>query len=251
MPLPRVRVGDIIRADHIQQICAEIEQNRIRQGPGIRISISSAGTTVATDTTKRWQSATTSSAGNNWATPFSVIAGYAVEGEPRLRVHGESYVSKIETGEIIPITGLGAIPGSATDNPDDPGQFNVPAIGDSIWVETTVDGYQITSVSIWTGKAGVDGWDNYPDPIKTETITPEEGPPYLAVTATRCIIAHIIDGSDPRQGDIYAVPTGVGSETESRKVLQCLTTNLGVQALMMRGLVAPVLVPWHAPFGVE
>jgi hypothetical protein len=238
MPLPRVNVGDIIRADHIQQICAEIEQNRIRQGPGIRTSVSSSGTTVSTDNVIRWGAGSGAGIGNNWATPFSVISGYAVEGMPRLRVHGESYLSMIENGELLEITGLGAIPGSAEDNTDDPGQFDLPDIGDSIWLEATVDGFNITSASIWEGKAGVDGWTNYPDPITIESGN---------VTVTRALIAHIIAADDPRQGDIYTVP----GETVGRKVLQRLTTNLGVQVLMMKGIACPVLVPWHGPFVIE
>jgi hypothetical protein len=237
MALPRVSTGDPIRAVHIQDICREIEQNRVRQGPGIRISVTSGGTTISTDNVQRWQSSGLG-AGNNWATPFSVISGYAVEGMPRLRVHGESYLSMIESGELLDITGLGAIPGSAEDNTDDPGQFDLPDIGDSIWLEATVDGFNITSASIWEGKAGVDGWTNYPDPI-----TIESG----YVTVTRALIAHIIAADDPRQGDIYTVP----GETVGRKVLQRLTTNLGVQVLMMKGIAAPVLVPWHGPFVIE
>jgi hypothetical protein len=254
MPLPRVKVGDIIRADHIQQICAEIEQNRIRQGPGIRTSVTSSGTTVSTDNVVRWGASSQSGGGvgNNWATPFSVISGYPLEGMPRLRVHGESYLSIIETGGLLDITGLGAIPGSGSDNVDDPGQFDIPAIGDSIWIESTVSGFNITSSSIWTGKAGVDGWSNYPDPIKVETITPEEGSPYQAVTATRALIAHIVAADDPRQGDIYTVPGAQPEDqSENRKVLQRLTTNLGVQVLVMKGIACPVLVPWHGPFVIE
>ena len=201
MPLPRVNTGDPIRAIHIQEICREIEQNRVRGGPGVRVSVSSGGTTISTDTVQRWQSAGVGT-GNNWATPFLVISGYPVEGMPRLRVHGESYLSVIETGGLLEITGLGAIPGSAEDTDEDPGQFEIPAIGDSIWLESTVDGFNVTSTAVWTGKAGVDGWENYPDPIKVETITPEEGSPYQAVTATRVLIAHIIAGDDPRQGEI-------------------------------------------------
>jgi hypothetical protein len=209
--------------------------------------ISSAGTTLSADTNQTWGGGG-GGAGVPYALPFSIIAGYPADNIPRLRVHGESYISNIETGGTFPITGLGAIPGSAEDTEEDPGQFDIPAVGDSIWLEATVDGFDITSASIWTGKAGLDGWENYPDPIKLEQLP---GGGNYAVTATRVIIGHIIDGADPRKGDSYSIPGATEGEYEVRKVLQCLTTNLGLQALMMRGVVAPVLVPWHGPFGVE
>lgn len=250
MALPRIKVGDTIRAQHLQQICSEIEQNRIRPGKGVRIVVTSAGTTVSADDSERRAGGTYNPADDPQAIarqPFYVTTGYPADPTfPVLRIQGESYVSSIETGELFSITGdpgLGAILGSAQDNADDPGQFPLPQIGDSIWLEATVSGYAITSVSVWIGHAGDAGlWENYPDPIE---VTTGEGE-FPVVVKSRCLIAHVVDGSDPRHGDVYVV--GSGETIEYRKVLQQLRTNLGVQVLMMRGIPAPVFVPWHGPF---
>jgi len=248
MALPRISVGDPIRATHIQQICDEIQQNRIRPGVGVRIVVTSAGTTVSTEDQPRRPSAITEDQDPNAiaAQPFYITTGYpANPAFPVLRIQGESYVSAIETGGLLPVTGLGAILGSAEDNADDPGQFPCPEIGESVWIEGTVDGYSITSLSIWIGQAGTEGlWENYPDPV--ETSEPSEEDPLPVVVKTRCLIAHCVDGTDPRHGAEYIV--GTGETAETRKILQQLRTNLGVQVLMMRGIPAPVLVPWHGPF---
>jgi len=249
MALPRIKVGDTVRAQHLQQICSEIEQNRIRPGKGVRIVVTSAGTTVSTeDLTRRTSTSSDNSLDPTWvaAQPFYVTTGYPADPAfPVLRIQGESYVSSVETGGLFEVSGLGAILGSAEDNADDPGQFPCPEIGESVWIEGTVDGYSITSLSIWIGQAGTEGlWENYPDPV--ETSEPTEEDPLPVVVKTRCLIAHCVDGSDPRHGNVYIV--GTGEAAEYRKILQQLRTNLGVQVLMMRGIPAPVLVPWHGPF---
>lgn len=246
--LPNISVGDPIRAVHLQQIVAEIRQNAIRPGPGIRMIQSGNGTTLSVDDViRRTASGTGSNQELRW-TPFRVVPGYPDDPAfPVVRVQGESYISMIETGTLYPITGdpgLGAILGSADDNVDDPGQFPLPEIGHSIWLELTTDAFAVTSASIWYGQAGVDGWTNYPDPIEVQAPTEEN--PYPLAIKSRCIIAHVVDGTDPRHGDTYSV--GTGPNPEIRKVLQQLKTHLGIQVLMMRGVPCPVLVPWHGPF---
>lgn len=245
--LPTIAPGDPIRAVHLQQIVAEIRQNAIRPGPGIRMVQSGNGTTLSVDDVIR-RAAGGSTNQENRYTPFRIVPGYPTDPAfPVVRIQGESYLSIIETGELYAITGdpgLGAILGSETDNADDPGQFPLPEIGQSIWLELTTDSFSVTSASIWYGQAGVDGWTNYPDPIEVEA--PSEENPVPTAIKSRCLIAHVVDGSDPRHGDTYTV--GTGETPEVRKILQQLRTNLGIQVLMMRGIPCPVLVPWHGPF---
>lgn len=245
--LPTISVGDPIRATHLQQIIQEVRQNAIRPGPGLRMIQSGNGTTLAVDDVIRRVASGTSNQELRW-TPFRVVPGYPADPAfPVVRVQGESYISMIETGQLYGISGepgLGAILGSPQDNADDPGQFPLPEIGHSIWLELTTDAFSVTSASIWHGQAGVDGWENYPDPIEVEAPTLENPAP--TAIKSRCIIAHVVEGIDPRHGDTYRV--GTGPEPEVRKVLQQLRTHLGIQVLMMRGVPCPVLVPWHGPF---
>lgn len=245
--LPTISPGDPIRAIHLQQIIAEIRQNAIRPGPGIRMIQSGNGTTLSVDDVIRRGASGTANQEFRY-TPFRVVAGYPTDPAfPVVRIQGESYLSQIETGELYPITGdpgLGAILGSAQDNADDPGQFPLPEIGQSIWLEITTDAFAVTSATIWFGQAGVDGWMNYPDPVEIEPPT-EENPVPMAISS-RCLIAHVVAGDDPRHGDTYSV--GTGETVEIRKVLQQLRTNLGIQVLMMKGVPCPALVPWHGPF---
>lgn len=248
--LPNISPGDPIRAVHLQQIVAEIRQNAIRPGRGIRMVQSGNGTTLSVDDTMRRGGGGATNDEYRY-TPFRIVAGYPEDPAfPVVRIQGESYLSIIETGGLYPITGdpgLGAILGSDDDNADDPGQFPLPEIGQSVWLELTTDAFSVTSASIWTGLAGVDGWENYPDPIEVQTPTEEEPAP--TAIKSRCLIAHVVAGDDPRHGDTYSV--GSGEEPEVRKILQQLRTNLGVQVLMMRGVPCPVLVPWHGPFIIE
>ena len=248
--LPSIRPGDPIRALHLQQIIEEIRQNTVRPGPGLRAIQSSNGIILAVDDVIRRSAVTSPTNDERKWEPFRVVSGYPADPAfPVVRVQGESYVSFIETGGLYPITGdpgLGAILGSEDDNADDPGQFPLPEIGQSIWLELTTDAFAVTSASIWYGLAGVDGWQNYPDPIEIQAPT-EENPVPTAIKS-RVLIAHVVAGDDPRHGDTYRV----GTETvEVRKVLQQLRTNLGIQVLMMRGVPCPVLVPWHGPFIIQ
>lgn len=247
--LPTISPGDPIRAVHLQQIVAEIRQNSIRPGVGIRMVQSGNGTTLSVDDTIRRSAAATNQ--EQRYTPFRIVSGYPEDPAfPVVRIQGESYLSFIETGGLYSITGdpgLGAILGGPDDNANDPGQFPLPEIGHSIWLELTTDAYTVTSASIWYGQAGVDGWENYPDPVEIEA--PSEENPVPTAIKSRCLIAHVVDGTDPRHGDSYTV--GTGETAQERKILQQLRTNLGIQVLMMRGVPCPVLVPWHGPFIIE
>lgn len=247
--LPTIHPGDPIRAVHLQQIVDEVRKNQIRPGVGVRMIQTSNGTTLSVDTTIYRTSGGAVGGPAQWALqPFRVVPGYPEDPAfPVVRIHGESYLSMIETGQLYPLTGdipLGAILGSEDDNPDDPGQFPLPEIGQSIWLELTTSAFSVTSASLWVGQAGVDGWDNYPDPVEITPPTPEDPAP-LAISS-RCVLAHVVDGTDPRHGDTYTV--GTGESAEIRKVLQQVKTHLGIQVLMMRGVPCPVIVPWHGPF---
>jgi hypothetical protein len=252
MDLPNFQSGQRLMAIQLQQLKNAIQAATIQKGVGYTFERSSGGTRL------RIQSQAAGGGGSSQSEltalnryPFRVVAGYVnpeAPDFPVVRIHGESYVSSVETGELFSITGdpgLGAILDSEDDNENDPGQFPLPEIGESIWLEGTVDGYSLTSVSIWFGQVGSEGlWENYPDPI--EMSEPTEEDPMPVVVKTRCLIAHCVDGTDPRQGDYFTV--GTGETVEYRKILQQLKTNVGVQVLMMRGVPAPVFVPWHGPF---
>lgn len=248
--LPTIHPGDPIRAVHLQQIVEEVRKNQIRPGVGVRMMQTSNGTTLSVDTTIHRTPGGGSFGGPmQWALqPFRVVQGYPEDPAfPVVRIHGESYLSMIETGELYPLTGdipLGAILGSENDNSDDPGQFPLPEIGQSIWLELTTSAFSVTSASLWVGQAGVDGWTNYPDPV--EIILPSETEPAPIAIKSRCLLAHVVEGIDPRHGDTYTV--GTGEAPEIRKILQQVKTHLGIQVLMMRGVPCPVIVPWHGPF---
>jgi hypothetical protein len=246
--LPNISVGDPIRAVHLQQIVEEIRKNEIRPGLGLRALKTGTGTVLSVDDTIRRTSGGGVTNQENRYTPFRIVPGYPADPAfPVVRIQGESYISIIETGELYPITGdpgLGAILGSDDDNEDDPGQFPLPEIGQSIWLEITTNAFAVTSATIWFGQAGVDGWLNYPDPV--EIAAPSEEDPTPTAISSRALIAHVVDATDPRHGDTYTV--GEGETAETRKILQQLRTNLGIQVLMMRGVPCPVLVPWHGPF---
>lgn len=244
MSLPSVRVGDPIRAEHIQQIVEEVRRMNPVAGMGMRMEKTPSGTvfSIAENDSRR------NSGGGGIVSgtldPWRLVIGYPEDpAYPVLRIHGESYLSAIETGELIPITGnlpLGAIIGSGSDNLNDPGQFPLPEIGESVWLECSVDGLTIASATLKKGNPFAEGWINYPDPIQMAGNDP------YTVSKSRVLIAHVVAAADPRKGSVYTV--GNSNPPQQRKVLQQVTTHLGVQVLMMRGIAAPVIVPWHGPF---
>lgn len=250
MPLPRVNVGDPIRAAHVIAICDEITRITPRSGRNVRVSSSGTGSVISVDLPEARGGGDGGGGVPDYDVPFKVVLGYPADPQfPVVRIHGESYIQILETGALYTITGeppLGAILGSAQDDENDPGQFPLPEVGQSIWLEATVSGYEVTSISIWTGLAGVDGWLNYPDPV--EILPPDEQNPYAIATKSRIIVAHVVDAVDPRHGDVYSVAIPGSQNVEQRKILQQLKSHLAIQVLMMRGVPTPMLIPWSGPF---
>lgn len=247
MDIPSFRSGDRLTAQTLQKLASAIQAATIQKGVGYTFERTGAGTRLRIEPQKGGGGSSSSEAA---LTPFQLVLGYPNPQAPEfpvVRIHGNSFVSIIESGQIYPVTGLGAVIGSDLDNEDDQGQFPLPEIGQSVWLEMTVDGFAVTSISVWYGYAGVDGWLNYPTPVQVEPVSEEN--PYPYIWAVRQIVAHVTYANDPRPGTVYAV--GSGESVEYRKVLQVLNTNLGVQVLMVNGIPAPMLVPWHGPFQIE
>jgi hypothetical protein len=155
-----------------------------------------------------------------------------------IRVSGNSWLTNIETGEKIPITGLGAAPGSPQDNANDQGQFSLPEIGSYIWLTVELQESEILSAFIEDGTLGVENsWQNFPKPVEfDETLA------LKSAKFTRVAIAQV-----HAEGDAGVTGTSFTTETgEVRVIRQIVTTHLGIQYAVIESTVAPILVPYHA-----
>lgn len=231
--IPRFYAGQPVRASDLNALAEEIRKNEITKINGGTFQRNTGGTSVTIN-------ATASAGGGGAATlphPFQIIDGYPPEqGEIVIRVAGNSWLTNIETGEKITITGLGAAPGSPQDNKNDPGQFPLPPIGAYIWLTVQLQGAEVLSAYIEDGIPGqVNAWENFPKPVEIGQTAP-----IRMANFTRIAIAQI-HGENQEQvsGTVYTTETG-----EVRVVRQLVTTHLGLQNAVVESTVAPIIVPY-------
>lgn len=234
--IPKFYAGQQIRADDLNALADEIRKNEITKFNGGTFQRNTGGTSLTVNAVGAGGGGGGADASYH---PFEIIDGYAVEqGGVVIRVSGNSWLTNIETGEKITITGLGAAPGSPQDNPNDQGQFPLPQIGEYIWLTVELQGLDIISANIEFGAVGTaPNWANFPKPVEFAT-----GSTIKYASKTRVAIAQVhAQNSDYVTGKSYTTETG-----EVRVMRQLVTTHLGVQWGIVESTVAPLLVPYHA-----
>ena len=232
--IPRFYTGQPIRASDLNALADGIRKNEITKVNGGTFQRNSGGTSITLNAT--------ASAGGGRAPsyqPFEIIDGYPVEqGGVVIRVSGDSWLTNIESGEKIVITGLGAAPGSPQDNKNDQGQFSLPQVGEYIYLEVSLTDQEITGAEIKSGAIGTEeNWTDFPKPVEFTTDTPIK-----QASKTRVAIAQVhAENADYVSGKSFTTETG-----EVRIVRQLVTTHLGIQYAIIESCVAPILVPYHA-----
>jgi hypothetical protein len=235
--IPKFYSGQPVRASDLNALAEEIRKNEITKFNGGTFQRNTGGTSLTVN-------AGGGEGGGGGGTdasyrPFQIIDGYPVEqGGVVIRVSGNSWLTNIETGEKITITGLGAAPGSPQDNANDQGQFPLPAIGEYIWLTVECQGLDIIGATIEYGAVGAaPNWADFPKPVEFG-----EGSTIKYAGKTRVAIAQVhAENSDYVTGTSYTTETG-----EVRVVRQLVTTHLGIQWGIVESTVAPLLVPYHA-----
>jgi hypothetical protein len=235
--IPRFYAGQPVRASDLNALAEEIRKNEITKFNGGTFQRNTGGTSLTVN-------ATAGGGGGGGGAdasyhPFQIIDGYPVEqGGVVIRVSGNSWLTNIETGEKITITGLGAAPGSPQDNANDQGQFPLPQIGEYIWLTVEMQESEILAAYIEYGALGVqNSWENFPKPVEFDETLSLKSAKY-----TRVAIAQVhAENSDYVTGTRYTTETG-----EVRIVRQITTTHVGVQYAVIESTVAPILVPYHA-----
>jgi hypothetical protein len=231
--IPKFYSGQTVRASDLNALAEEIRKNEITKFNGGTFQRNTGGTSLSIN-------GGGSGGGGGGATtyaPFEIIEGYPGEtGGVVVRVNGNSWLTNIETGENIPITGLGAAPGSPQDNANDQGQFSLPAIGSYIWLTVELQGAEILAAYIEDGVPGQTGaWENFPKPVEIIQTTP-----IRLAGFTRIAIAQIHAANEEQvSGTVYTTETG-----EVRVVRQLVTTHLGLQYAVVESTVAPIIVPY-------
>lgn len=228
---PNVKTGDIVRAEHINQLIDEIKKAQLRRVVGGSFVSNSGGTSISIDV----QSGGGGGGIVKEIHPFKVVKGYDFDGQT-LRVAGQSYLSNIETGQPIPITDLGAVIGGPNDNENDPGQFSFPDVGHMIWLTLEVYNLVVTSAYIEHGEPGQEGmWENFPMPVEQSTDDIPE------CRYSRIALAEIHGDGEDVDGDVYTIGD------EKRIVRQLVNTHLGVKLGVINYVVSPIIMPWAAP----
>ena len=240
--IPKFYTGQQIRASDLNALAEEVRKNEITKFNGGSFQRNTGGTSLTVNGAGSGGGG--GGGGSSFYHPFEVIDGYPVtQGGVVLRVNGASYLTDIESQLNIPITGLGAVPGSSGDNENDQGQFSLPTRNQYIYLEVEINQSTVVSAQIKQGNVRSAGnWENFPDLIEFETVTPFRRAKY-----SRIAIAHIQKSTDlEAYGKSYTVPAGEGEEPEVRVVRQIVRTNLGIQYAIIQGRLVPMIVPYHS-----
>lgn len=234
--IPKFYSGQPVRASDLNALAEEIRKNEITKVNGGTFQRNTGGTSLTINAAAGGGGG---GAGGATGQPFEIIDGYPTEqGGVVIRVSGNSWLTNIENGEKIVITGLGAAPGSPQDNKNDQGQFPLPAIGSYIWLTVQIQGSEILAAYIEDGVVGqTNSWENFPKPVEFDETTAIKTPKFTRVAIAQ-IHAENVAGVT---GTKYTTETG-----EVRVVRQIVTTHLGIQYAIIESNVAPILVPYHA-----
>jgi len=241
--IPRFYAGQPVRASDLNALADEIRKNEITKFNGGTFQRNTGGTSLTISGNTSGGGGAGGGGGGS-GQPFEIREGFPGEnGGIVLRVSGNSWLTNIETGEKIAITGLGAAPGSPQDTENDQGQFSCPQIGEYIWLEVSITDQEITGAEIKTGAVGTEAsWETFPKPVEFETTSGIK-----VAKKTRVAIAEIhAENSDYVSGTSYTTEEG-----EVRIVRQIVTTHLGVQYAIIESAVAPILVPYHASAKID
>lgn len=234
--IPRFYAGQPVRASDLNALAEEIRKNEITKFNGGTFQRNTGGTSLTVNNSGIGGGG---GKGETIYSPFQIIEGYPdANGGVVVRVNGNSWLTNIETGENIQITGLGAAPGSPQDTENDQGQFPLPAIGHYVWLTVEMQESEILSAFIEYGTPGIaNTWENFPKPVEFE-----EDLTLKFAKFTRVAIAQIhAEGDEGVTGIKFTTETG-----EVRVVRQIVTTHLGIQYAVIESSVAPILVPYHA-----
>ena len=239
MALPsKVKPGDPIKASDWNALIDFVRAAQVNPGSGVRVTRTPSGTTLAVDKTPARSGVTLP------RHPFQVIpvsSGDPNAGDsPTIGVISDSHV--INAADKDSYEEDNSDWGLLSDDETE-GDFDLPDIGDKIWLQFTFDQDQnLTSIDLMHGPVG-DDWDEYPDPISINT----DGDPYQEYYHQ--IIAEATDpDSDPRDGITLTAADGTRV-----KIVQVLKTNLTlVPAVTTKdadepGLDIMVALPWNGP----
>jgi len=239
MALPsKVKTGDPVRASDWNALIDCVRAAQLSPGSGVRITRTPSGTTLAVD---KAAIKTVSLP----QLPFQVVpisvGDPNTDENPTIGVISDSHV--INSADKDAYEEDNSDWGLLSDDETD-GAFDLPDIGDKIWLQFTFDQDQnLTSIDLMYGPVGDDDWDGYPDPISINT----DGDPYQDYYHQ--IIAEATDpDSDPRDG-----LTMTANDGTKVKIVQILKTNLTlVNAITTTDADQPnlnimVTIPSNAP----
>jgi len=234
MALPgKVKQGDPVRASDWNAMIDCVRASQLSPGSGVRITRTPGGTTLAVDKAAI-------KTVNLPQLPFQVVQISSGD-NPTIGVISDSHV--INSANKDAYEEDNSDWGLLTDD-ETQGAFNLPDIGDKIWLQFTFDESQnLTSIDLKHGPVGAGEWDEFPDPISINT----DGTPFQEYYHQ--IIAEATDrDSDPRDGF-----TATATDGTKVKIVQILNTNLTlVPAITTKDANEPnlnitVAIPSNAP----
>ena len=235
MALPsKVKPGDPIKASDWNTLIDCVRSGQINPGSGVRITRTPSGTTLAVDKVTLNKSVSLP------RTPFQVVAISGGD-NPTIGVISDSHV--INAADKDSYEEDNSDWGLLSDD-ESTGDFDLPNIGDKIWLQFTFDESQnLTSTDLKYGLVGQGDWDEFPDPISINT----DGTPYQEYYHQ--IIGEVTDPqNDSRDGF-----TMTASDGTKVKIVQILETNLTLvpavttQDADQPGLNIMVAIPSNAP----
>ena len=227
----KVRIGEVILAQTINDMIDQIRMNQITNFSGGKYVRNGGGTALFVS-----NEGGGGGKKNSAALPFSFSVNVNDSGQTGFQIAGNSYLQNIETGKNIPIAGLGPVIGSPAEPDMTLGLKTMPNIGECVWLTVEVFNLVVTAAYIETGDPQAKGWYNFPCPLQlsgenSETNAQKE------CRYSRFLLAEV-------HGPFEDV---LGESFEGGILRPCVSTNLGLKLGVINYVVGPIIMPWGAP----
>ena len=241
MALPsKVKPGDPIRAGDWNNLIDFVRACQVQPSANVKVTRGASGTILSLTLPPTRRVSTP----DQYPFQVVVVPPQNQGDDPQLGVISDSHVQNTEDKDSYEVdnSDWGLLSDDQTS-----GGFDLPDIGDKIWLQFTFDQQgNLTSVDLMHGAVGSGTWDEFPDPISINT----DDKPYQEYYHQ--IIAEVTDPEqDPRPG--LTLTKGSGDDATQIQITQILETNLQLvgatttQDADQPNLPIMVCIPWSGP----
>ena len=232
----KVNIGDPIKASDFNGLIDEIKKSTITNIKGGSFIRSGGGTVISFEN----EQGGGGRKNQNQVLPFGFVSSTGEDNILKLQLAGQTYLQNIETGEPVPISGLGPVVGGIEGQDLTAGLFTFPNIGECIWLTLEVYNLIVTAAYIEHGYPETKGWTNFPCPLQ---LSPESE---QTNRLKECRYARIVLAEIHAEGE-NVIGESFDINGQIRILRPLVNSHLGFKLGVINYVVGPIIMPWAAP----